>query len=371
MLLSTKKIQLAIVSVFILQTIFSSCQKNISDVQPSTLDSSEVEMKVLQSMSANFYNDLFTRYGNGWTGGDATYSVPLPDGRVVWMFGDTFLDTVYADRSRPYSGLIRNSFVIQDGSTMTTLYGGTKNAPVSFIDTGDPDQWYWPLDGTVQNNILYVYFALFEKTGNGAFDFAYLKTDLMQFSLPAVSLVSTTTVSSSTAIHYGSCVYEDGGYLYIFGDEKFSFTEYAHVARVALANLYGTWDYWNGIAWVTTLPAVTLGRMKKGIKNIDVSQQFSVFYADGKYRFVTQQNLFGKKIFTYEAAAITGPWYLKNTVYLTPETAGNIWTYNAFVHPEFDSAGYHLLSYNVNSFDFNDLFVNADNYRPKFIWYKY
>ena len=32
------------------------------------------------------YNLLFTRYGNGWTGADATYSTPLPDGRILWMF---------------------------------------------------------------------------------------------------------------------------------------------------------------------------------------------------------------------------------------------------------------------------------------------
>ena len=37
------------------------------------------------------WDKMFTRYENGWTGADATYSVPLPDGRVLWMFGDTFI----------------------------------------------------------------------------------------------------------------------------------------------------------------------------------------------------------------------------------------------------------------------------------------
>ncbi|MCY7410731.1 MAG: DUF5005 domain-containing protein [Chitinophagales bacterium] len=322
-------------------------------------------------MNATFYNDLFTRYGNGWTGGDATYSVPLPDGRVVWIFGNTFLDTVYANRTRPYSNMIKNSFMVQDGSNFTTLYGGTTSDPVSLIDTADPNQWFWPLDGTVSGDTLYVFFSLYHQIGNGAFDYTYVRTDLMAFSLPSLSLRSTQTVSTNLSIRYGTCVYEDGNYLYIFGDEKNSFTNYVHVARVLLSNLRGAWEYWDGEDWTSAPPEISIGRIIKGNQPIEVSPEFSVFYADGKYRLVTHQDLFGKKIFSYESSSITGPWSNKNTVYTTPETGGNIWTYNAFVHPEFDSAGFHLLSYNINSLNPNDLFTNADNYRPKFIWYKY
>jgi len=35
------------------------------------------------------YIDLFTR-SKGWTGGDATYSLNLKNGKTLWMFGDTF-----------------------------------------------------------------------------------------------------------------------------------------------------------------------------------------------------------------------------------------------------------------------------------------
>ena len=52
----------------------------------------------VNAVPATPFNKLFTRYGDGWTGGDAVYSVPLPDGRIIWAFGDSFLDTVYPDR---------------------------------------------------------------------------------------------------------------------------------------------------------------------------------------------------------------------------------------------------------------------------------
>ncbi|MEE4608513.1 MAG: DUF5005 domain-containing protein, partial [Desulfobacteraceae bacterium] len=48
-----------------------------------------------------FFNRLFARTGGGWTGGDGTLSVPLGDGRTLWLFGDSFLGKVNPDGSRP------------------------------------------------------------------------------------------------------------------------------------------------------------------------------------------------------------------------------------------------------------------------------
>ncbi|MBK8566787.1 MAG: DUF5005 domain-containing protein [Saprospiraceae bacterium] len=81
------------------------------------------EAPISVSLATDF-NQLFTRY-SGWTGGDATYSIPLPDGRNLWLFGDSFIGTVNANRSRPGGGLLRNAFVVQDGDELTTLTGGS------------------------------------------------------------------------------------------------------------------------------------------------------------------------------------------------------------------------------------------------------
>jgi hypothetical protein len=55
-------------------------------------------------MTAAAVATMFNTYGDAghhWTGADSTVSVPLPDGRVAWLFSDTFLGTVNADGSRP------------------------------------------------------------------------------------------------------------------------------------------------------------------------------------------------------------------------------------------------------------------------------
>jgi hypothetical protein len=41
-----------------------------------------------------YFDTVFTQYfrrnAGGWTAGDATISVPLPDKRVIWLFGDSY-----------------------------------------------------------------------------------------------------------------------------------------------------------------------------------------------------------------------------------------------------------------------------------------
>ena len=71
----------------------------------------------------NAYSDS----GEGWTGGDSTYSVELPGGRTAWIFSDTFLGPVNPDGSRPTTTpFINNSFVVQRGHSLKTVTGGTR-----------------------------------------------------------------------------------------------------------------------------------------------------------------------------------------------------------------------------------------------------
>ncbi|HMZ89977.1 MAG TPA: DUF5005 domain-containing protein [Chitinophagales bacterium] len=357
--------------------LFATCGEIVPDKEALTQspDDESMMMTGVTTKPANKFNNMFNRYGNGWTGGDATYSVKLPDGRTVWMFGDSFLDTVYADNTRPLtSPLIRNCFMVQNGTNMTTLCGNNIDDPEALVNTADPiNEWYWPGDGTVIGDTLYVFMMYFVRTGGGGFDFAYQRTDLVTFSLPTITEVNRTTVFTNEDIMWGADILEDGSYIYVYGPESFTFTKYPHVMRFPAGNIRGTKEFWNGTTWVTTEPATTVGRMKRtnGL-NIDVSAQFAVFYSGGKYRMVTQDVLFGPNIYSWEASNPNGPWKIKQTVYTTPETGGDIWTYNAWVHPQFTTAdGYILLSYNKNSLNFLDLFGDATIYRPQFVYFKY
>lgn len=89
-------------------------------------------------MSAAQLNDAFRTYGDTsgrWNGGDSTASVKLPDGRMVWLFSDTFVGSVNPDGSRPdFQPMIHNSIVVQDDATLSeTLTGGSVDEPMSLV----------------------------------------------------------------------------------------------------------------------------------------------------------------------------------------------------------------------------------------------
>lgn len=348
---------------------------SVAPVQQNTGDDeASFALAGITTKKAKQFNDMFNTKGNGWTGGDGAYSIYLPDGRTLWMFGDSFLDTVYADYSRPSSGLVRNTFVVQNGMSLTTLVTGTIDDPAPFVNTADPDnEWYWPGDGTVVGDTLYVYMMYFIRTGMGGFDFSYQRTDLVTFSLPSITEVNRTTISSGDNTLWGCDVMEDGDYIYVYGAEQVPLTKYMHIARLPADNMRAPMEFWNGSVWTTTKPAANAGRLEKqsGLA-VDVSAQFAVFKQGTVYRMLTQEGFLGPTIYSWESTTPKGPWKKRQTAYVTPETGGSLFTYNAWVHPEFVSAdGSILMSYSENSSNFFDLFSDARIYRPKFVWVKY
>ncbi len=302
------------------------------------------------------FNQLFTRY-SGWTGGDATYSIPLPDGRIMWLFGDSFIGTVKPDRSRTGGLFLRNAVMIQDGNQMTTLSGGVS----AFLEPSNPGWWYWPGHGLAHGDTLQVIFFGFKSTGGGAWDFAYASVDVATFHLPDLTLISIERKVTDPPTNYGACVLEDGGYTYLYGSEKVGLSKFMHVARVQGRDLNGTWEYFTGTDW-TTDPAASARVFAH------VSDQFSVFKKDSRYYLLTQHHILGGEINIYDSDNPAIGFDDKKLVYCTPQSnAGNLFTYNAFAHTEFSGSDGLLVSYNVNSFVFGDLFQNADNYRPYFV----
>jgi hypothetical protein len=81
-----------------------------------------------------------------WLGSDAAYSVPLGEGRILWLFNDTLLETT---RSQP--DFVRNTIAIERGmnpveARMTFYWRTVANAPrSSFPEEGS--RWFWPQDG--------------------------------------------------------------------------------------------------------------------------------------------------------------------------------------------------------------------------------
>jgi hypothetical protein len=317
-----------------------------------------------QAAPDRFYNDLFTRRDGGWTGGDGTRSVALPDGRILWLFGDTFLGAVRPDRSRPLAApMVRNTFVVQSGDTLVTLHGGTAASPQAFVTPKEKGSWYWPTDGLVEGNRLRVFLPRFTATGPGIWDWRWSGTDIGTFSLPELRLEKITATAAVNRVIYGAALLKDADGTYIYGVEDLQRTKYVHIAKAGSGHLADAWKYWDGERW--TVDPLASKRLFSG-----AALQFSVFKTGGRYVLITSDNRFpfDSAIVAYVSPSPTGPWSLGSTIYHPPEAKGDIVAYNALAHPHLSPRHLLLLSYNLNHVrDAEAVYRNADDYRPRFV----
>jgi hypothetical protein len=311
-----------------------------------------------------YYNDLFTRCDGGWTGGDGTRSVALPDGRILWLFGDTFLGAVRPDRSRSRSApMVRNTFVIQSGDTLVTLHGGTAASPQAFVTPQERGSWYWPTDGLIEGNRLLVILLRFTATGPGMWDWRWSGTDIGTFSLPELQLEKITAAVAVNRVIYGAAILEDADGTYIYGVEDVQSAKHVHIAKAGFGRLEGAWKYWNGKGW--TVDPLASKRLFSG-----AALQFSVIKAGGRYVLITSDNRnpFDSAIVAYVSPSPIGPWSLKSLLFRPPEAKGDIVAYNALAHTHLSPRHRLLLSYNLNHIrDPKAVYQKADDYRPRFV----
>jgi hypothetical protein len=319
-------------------------------------------------VSASQLTTMFNDYGDAgghWTGGDSTASVMLPDGRVVWLFSDSYLGTVNADHSRPASSpMVNNVMVVQDGLTLTTtLDGGTAQAPEALVKPTQPDEYFWVGDAVVEGGSLKVIYQRLKHTGTGSLDFTLTGISLATFALPGLTLTSVVDLPLGSAISWGSGIFIDGAYTYIYGLETVSgLMRFAHLARVPTGGLSGAWQFWTGSAW--SADPTASGRLISGVDGGGVQKVGS------QYVWVTHENnlMFDSQVVAYTSSSPTGPFTGPIELFTAPETQtpGAI-VYDARVHPEMARSGKLLVSYNVNSLEPGGTLADVRLGRPRFV----
>jgi hypothetical protein len=301
---------------------------------------------------------MWARSGDGWTGGDGATSVGLPDGRTLWLFGDSFLGTVtpYGSRSTD-TPMVRDAAVVQAGATLSTLLGA---GGTSLFDTGVTDEWYWPAAATVEGGAVRVFLWRYAKAGDGPWGFQYTSTWIATLSLPDLAVTGIVPLEMrGLPVAWGTTTMDDGPWTYIYGVEDHQSTKYALVARARRDDLLGAWEFFTGTGWSTDPWASS--------RIFDqVSSLFTVLRTQQGYALVSSEGMFGRRIFSWWAPTPTGPWLDRSTLYTTPQSGRRTFTYNAVAHPELRGDRL-LISYSVNSFDPWDVYANAANYRPRFI----
>lgn len=323
----------------------------------------------------------------GWLGADAAYSIPLPDGRDVWIFGDT----LYGEERVVHGNdpqMVRNSIGIStcdaDGRWNLT-YAIRKDAeghPHDFFQARLPKTWYWAMDGFVAGHDLWVTLLCLRNTPGGTLQgmgFETCGADLAHISAPGADpqrwkidyfpLVpdGTHAYPSATAV-----VYDKSAYLFALEE---SGARPLVATRIPIKGLKdpakpleylaadGTWE--SGFT-----PQNAMQVMKRG------STELSIRYHPELHRWLAvmfSPDAFSSKILLRTAPSLTGPWTDGQVIYQAPEMQPanpgydkDTFCYAAKEHPEFER-GDLVFTYVCNTFAVPKLASNTSIYYPQVV----
>lgn len=203
-----------------------------------------------------------------WRIGDRAQSVRLPDGRVIWLFGDTLYGSVNADGTLPASGwgFVHGSALIQDGACIDPFYSATTSAPTSLIPDVSPTDFFWAQAGWVDATGTSLWILAGERTGSASTGGTSAGTVVARFSLPDLAFQGTTPIARPPAgkgLSWGMPI-RSGDWVYVYADSgadpaaTWPFDH--HVARfpaTGTAWRNGTgWQYFDGSGWSTSSSAL-------------------------------------------------------------------------------------------------------------------
>lgn len=309
------------------------------------------------------FDDLAGR--GPWTGADSTASVPLPDGRIVWLFSDTMLGSIRPDGTRdPQTPMVHNSAVMQDGVTFVPVLGGTPGYPADLIPAPGYGEYAWIGAGRATASGVDVLVNTYRTIGLGQFDFACTGTMLVGLNYETLRPVRYRQIEWTGRIAWGSAILETADALYVYGSDMRPGRRHAYLAWLPSGDLNGPWMYWTGSGWSNE------GDRSIGITS-GVGTAFGVQQLGDGIVLVTMDCKvpFPKRVVAHLFGSPESPRSATVPLFRVPELAGHSdrIAYDARVHPHLAESGRLLISYNVHSLDPQVLFRDASVYRPRFV----
>ncbi|MEM9514269.1 MAG: hypothetical protein AAGA42_05370 [Actinomycetota bacterium] len=183
-----------------------------------------------QTITTEYLNASFDQGVDSIVGADYQRAFELPDGRVLWVFQDAFIDDGVGDPT-----LVHNAGLLQDGACFEALHGGSPESPRSWIGADDTTafrRWYWPLDGYLADDNTFVLFlAEMDEVGTTYLDNATpIATWSVEIDLPSMSVGSLERSPNPDERLFGFEVTTDDRYVYLYAQchRQFGFGMLGH-----------------------------------------------------------------------------------------------------------------------------------------------
>ena len=335
------------------------------------------ERRVTLSVSTWPEADVMFRRDPNWLGGDTPASIDLTGGRILWLFGDSFVASA-PGQSRAESTFVKNSIAIQQGydpsvATVRFYWNTDGSRPSSFFEDND-NSWYWPTSAVLIDRALLIFLVETEATDQGL---GFKHTDMAAVLVdnpeddPDVWRLHEIPIASNklgVLVGYSSATRVDD-YIYAFSKQQPSHDVYLvrwSVENLSTGTLAGA-EWWAGDPdrWVS------VGQSDSQARPVlpATTTIFSIHYDQKLKKFVLLQTWgFGNAVMAIRTAdKLTGPWSDRQIVYRPDESRRT----DAMVYA--GTGHIHLIgadivaTYNANSAVFSNLLADQSLYYPRFV----
>lgn len=323
--------------------------------------------------------DQLFRRDPHWVGGDGASSVDLGNGRILWLFGDSWIDPS-GRGTRQGARMVSNSVAIQIGTdpvgaSIRSYWGrATDGSPAAFVpDEGKERHWFG--NGVRVGDRLLLFLNRvrdapaglgFESVGWTAW---MVENPDMDPSAWRMRQLATPTNPLGVLVGFAA-VLRLGEHVYAFGSEDPVKSHPIYAARWSTEQarqgdlLHPEW--WTGerLGW---LPDSSSTPRRPLFENGQSELSIHVDAVTGRFLVVQTQGFGPADVMMRAAPTLTGPWSGTRMVYRPPEFyRPNVMIYSAKAHPEL-TGGDLVLTYDTNTFQFAEQLTDNLIYYPRFL----
>lgn len=299
---------------------------------------------------------------DGFLGADGAYSVPLDEGRSLWLFGDTFIGETRAD-----AALVPNTAAIshcRDGFRVAYHWRrGPEPAAIFASDT--PDVAYWPLDGALIDGTLHVFLMRKRTTGAGPFDFVIEGVDeavVAEWSdAPERWQAEIAPVTREAGLLLGASILREGEWLYLaaadLGPKSQPTLLFRRLAQGGRPAAGGTVETWTAGGWRTgLLREAALPILPEGASELSIRRSGDEYVA-------AYLPTFAREIAIATAPELTGPWRVVKRIGVG-DVGAEVFCYAAKEHVQLAAGAERIGTYACNAAG-ERVLTDLSLYRPK------
>ena len=305
-----------------------------------------------------------------WLGADGAFSVDLGRGRVLWMFGDTFVALKPGD-TRASAAFVRNTVAIQTGYNPShasiKFYWRTSEGHPSEIFPSEGQVWMWPASGIRIGRTLILFCTrVAPDSAKNSLGFKAVGWAAYRVTNPDEKPTAWTLkkiVENRGNVIMASAALRKDNFIYLLGISEPEHDLYLARLSVRAADQgkFDRLEWWSGRDWQTAA-----SRRRPLIRTVETESSLQRDPLGNGFLEINSQGFGATEIVMRHAPRLEGPWSGPKKIYHPLESdAPDAFVYAGKSHPELHGANL-VLTYVANGDD-KKVATDMSLYFPRFV----